>query len=106
MIATAFAIGIARGDSGPPHHAPVLIKIYYRDGVKREAILVAQSPFVNSDSKPEMIFHTSTGDVTLYMDTISTMSDVYWADHPDNSSALFKFANGSSRRLKFGRFSE
>lgn len=97
---------VAAGDDAQAHHAPVLIRIYYRDGRKRDAILVAQSLFANAKPRSAMTFHTSTGDVTLYMDMISTVSEVHTADDVNDSSALFKFSNGSARRLKFGGSSE
>lgn len=98
--------GVAAGDESQSHHAPVLIRIYYRDGKKRDAILVAQSPFTTAKPKSAMTFYTATGDLTLYMDMISTVSEVHTRDDVNESSALFKFSNGSERRLKFGRFSE
>ncbi|MDB5326885.1 MAG: hypothetical protein JWM57_2454 [Phycisphaerales bacterium] len=100
LFAGAAGDGMA-DDAASTHTAPMPARLWLRDGSVRNTLLIAQSNDTNAAPSPAMRFRTATGELTLWMDALVSISDVI--DRPtssDEASALFRIDRGTPRRLK------
>ncbi|HEX8324820.1 MAG TPA: hypothetical protein VF595_13005 [Tepidisphaeraceae bacterium] len=82
---------------------PVTVRLAFRDGTCRNALLIAQSQSIDARPTPDLRFRTATGEVALRTDMLVSITDIVDKSSAEQSSALIRVERGSPRRLKFGR---